>query len=453
MSTHSSTIFAQSSGKGKCAVAVYRVSGPDANAALRALTREPLPAPGVVCFRRLCDPGSEDPIDDALVMRFAAPASYTGEDTVELQTHGSPAVARRLLSALGSLVGLRVAEPGEFTHRAFRNGKLDLPQIEGLADLIEAETDSQRKLALRGMRGEVSSQIEGWRMRIVRCLAPVEALVDFPEDLAEDSPPGERGAARILQETLLRDLPAIRGEIEREIRGSGAAERLRSGIDVAVIGPPNVGKSLLVNALVGREVAISTPEPGTTRDILEAHLEIAGLPVTVLDTAGLRDAEGMVEALGVQRAEQRARLAELRVHVSAPDVPGPDATDHPLWRKGDIIVMNKSDLRQPDCRPHTLQVSARTGDGLGALVGEMAERLAWIEGIASPTASNERKARLLESCASELSSAENQAREFEAPELLAEHLRLAARELERFTGRLDVEEVLDLIFAQFCLGK
>ena len=452
MSTRDATIFALSSGSGKCGVAVFRISGPEAECALAALAGRPLPAAGTAALRRLRDPEGGEAIDDALVVRFAGPASYTGEDTVELQTHGSPAVARRLLAVLGGISGLRAAEPGEFTRRAFENGKLDLAQIEGLADLIEAETESQRRLALRSMRGEPSDQIAAWRSRIIRCLAPVEALVDFPEDIGEDAP-DEHGVAQSLQAELGRELPALQREIRRELRGNGAAERLRSGIDIAVIGPPNVGKSSLINALIGREIALSTPEPGTTRDVLEAHLDISGLPVTLLDTAGLREAEGMVEALGVERAEQRAQLAELRVHVSAPDVDEPPAGNRPLWRDGDIRIMNKSDLGWQEAATDAIRVSAITGDGLADLVDEIADRLSWIEGIASPTASNERKKRLLEACVSELGQAEAQLGSLLAPELLAEHLRLAVRELERFAGRLDVEEVLDLVFSQFCLGK
>ena len=452
MQSQSPTIFALSSGPGKCGVAVFRISGPDACAALRAVAGAPLPEPGSAAFRRLHDPASGEAIDDALVLRFAAPASFTGEDVAELQTHGSPAVLRRLQSVLGGIEGLRVADPGEFTLRAFRNGKLDLPRVEGLADLIDAETDSQRRLALRAMQGEVSERIASWRTRIVECLALAEALVDFPEDIGEDAPDGG-GVARSVQKEIGQALPAVRDEIGEALRGSGAAERLRSGIDIAVIGPPNVGKSRLVNALVGREIALSTPEPGTTRDVLEAHLEIAGLPVTVLDTAGLREAEGRVEALGVARAERRAELADLRVHVSSPDVPAPRASRNPLWREGDIEVLNKIDLGDPGTSPVGLRVSAATGEGLGDLVEAIAGRLAWIEGIASPTAANERKRRLLEACARELEDAEAQVAELEAPELLAEHLRLAARALERFAGRLDVEEVLDLVFSRFCLGK
>ena len=452
MATRSPTIFALSSGAGRCGVAVFRISGPHADDALLKLAGDPLPEPGAAALRRLLDPDDEGPIDDALILRFAAPASYTGENVVELQVHGSPAVAKRLLGALGRMPGLRAAEPGEFTRRAFENGKLDLAQIEGLADLIEAETESQRKLALRTICGEATAQIADWRKRIVHCLAPVEALVDFPEDLGDDAPEG-RGVANSLQKDLETRLPEIRREIAEELRGSGAAERLRSGIDIAVIGPPNVGKSRLVNSLVGREIAISTPEPGTTRDVLEAHLEIAGLPVTVLDTAGLREADGTVEAIGVERAEQRARLAEIRIHVSAPDVAGPPARDHPLWMEGDIELANKSDLDFPAVPDGAIRVSAKTGAGLPELVGEIAARLSWIEGVASPTASNERKRRLLEACGAELGNAENLLDRLDAPELLAEHLRLAVRELERFAGHLDAEEVLDLVFSRFCLGK
>ena len=449
MSTRSRTIFARSSGAGRCGVAVYRLSGPESGAALRALTGRPPPAPGRAVFRRLLDPADGAPIDDALVLRFPAPASYTGEDVAELQVHGSLAVERRLLATLCRLPGLRPAEPGEFTRRALDHGKLDLARVEGLADLIEAETESQRRLALRSLRGEGSERIAGWRDRLLRCLAPVEALVDFPEDLGADAP----AADRIRPEQIWQpELAALQREIRRELAGSGSAERLRSGIDVAVIGPPNVGKSTLVNALVGREFALTTPEPGTTRDVLEARLDLAGLPVTLLDTAGLRPTADRVEALGVQRAEARARLAELRIHVSAPDVPTPASGPPPLWVAGDIRVRNKADLPAPG-DADGLRISARTGAGLPELVDRIAARLASLPETASPTAATARRRQRLESCLGEVARAEAALAEPDMPELLAEHLRLAIRELDRFTGRLDAEEVLDRVFADFCLGK
>lgn len=444
MHDSTATIFARASGKGRAGVAVFRISGAAAHATLARLVGGEPPPPRHAARHTLRDPATGEAVDDALVLYFRGPHSYTGEDVVELHVHGSPAVERRLLAVLAAQPELRVAEPGEFTRRAFENGRLDLAQAEGLADLINAETESQRRLAQRALSGAVTETSRTWRERILQCLARVEAAVDFPEELTESNS---------FTEFVVPELTAVAELIATELRGSGAAERLRTGLEVAIIGPPNVGKSQLVNCLAGRELAISTAEPGTTRDIIEAHLEIAGLPVTVLDTAGLRDVEGTIEAAGIERAARRAELADLRVHLAAPDVPGSAKPAAELWREGDILAANKSDLGDPQPITNAMPISALTGAGVPELVAEIGHRLGWIEGAASPAAAVARRRQALERCAAELHHALTTIRESGPPEIIAEHLRQALHEIERFAGRVDVEDVLDIVFAEFCLGK
>ena len=438
------TIFACASGEGKSGIAVYRISGPRALPSALVLLRTEYLPPRSAAHRMLTDPTSGEPIDEAVVLYFPKPGSFTGEDVVELQVHGSPAVDRCLHTVLADLPGMRLAEPGEFTRRAFENGRLDLAQVEGLADLIQAETDSQRRLALRTMSGNTSEVVYGWRDRILRCLALVEAAVDFPEE-------GEDTAG--YSKAIATELTEVANSIQREIAGSGAAERLRSGIEVAVIGPANTGKSMLINNIVGRELAISTPLPGTTRDIIEARLEIRGLCVTLLDTAGIRAATDIVEAAGIERTEIRARNAELRIHLSSPDVPGIPSRDRTLWIDGDIEVQNKCDL--PEFKPveDALSVSALTGEGLSALIEQIGDRLAWIENTASHVTAVLRRRKALEAAKAALDDSGRLIASDEPPEIVAERLRGSLLELERFAGSVSVDDVLDVIFAEFCLGK
>lgn len=441
MSESPKTIFARASGQGKSGVAVYRISGPDALKGLRRLTDKSEPPPRQLARRDLRDPVDDDLIDHALVACFPAPRSFTGEDVVELHVHGSLGVERRLTATLSGLPGFRLAEAGEFTRRAFEKGRLDLNQVEGLADLIDAETDAQRRLAMRSLSGEVADAAFAWREEIVSTLALVEAAVDFVDEGEETDDFGE-----IVRESLNK----VVAEINLEVAGSGAAERLRSGLEVAIVGPTNTGKSLLLNRLAGREMALSTPVPGTTRDVIEAHLEISGLPVTVLDTAGLRGTSDPVEGAGLERGRWRALHADLRVHVSAPDVENGDIMQ---WREGDIAVRNKSDIDGFLPKQGSISVSAKTGAGLDKLVAEIGERLAWIGETASPMVASERRRAKLHAVVEELVSALHHLGEDSTAEIVAEHLRRALRELERYAGRVDVEDVLDVVFARFCLGK
>ena len=445
MRATSATIFARASGEGKSGVAVFRISGPDAQAVVPVILGGSPLVPRRAARRTVFDPGSGTPIDDAIVLFFPAPGSFTGEDVIEIQVHGSRAVERSLLTVLAGMPGLRIAEPGEFARRAFENGRLDLAQVEGLADLIEAETEAQRRLALRTMRGEASETMLVWRDRLLRCLALVEAAVDFPE---EDDDTGGYG------NTVGREIVQLSEAIRGELAGGGAAEQLRNGIEVAVVGPPNVGKSLLVNRLAKRDISISTSVPGTTRDIIEARLDIGGLPVTVLDTAGLREPRDEVEEEGVRRATCRAGHADLRLHVTAPDVTAPSARFGPLWREDDIEVANKCDLgvEGPD-RGDISRVSAHTGEGISDLVERIGARFARVEAMASPAAAAARRRGVLEACVEELKRGSAGLDAAAPPEVIAEHLRCALRELGRFAGHVDVEDVLDIIFAEFCLGK
>ncbi len=437
------TIFALSSAPGRAGIAVVRVSGPGAGAAIEALTAGPLPAPRRAALRDIFPPATRGrKIDQGLVLWFPAPGSATGEDVAELHVHGGRAIVEAVLSALSSLPGLRPAERGEFTRRAVENGKLDLTQAEGLADLVEAETEAQRRQALAQYQGDFLRACEDWRARLIRLCAWAEADIDFAEDELDADL-----ASRLRAETaaLLAD---IRGRLADGRRG----EITREGFHLAVIGPPNAGKSSLVNALARRDIAIVSETPGTTRDVLEARLDIDGYMVTVADTAGLREAKDAIEAEGVRRALVRAEAADLVLLVldgSSVDplreLPRDVQTDRA------IIVWNKSDSPWPVARDG-LKISVRTGDGLEGLQSALSRRIRnALESDAreAPVITRLRHRRALEEAAEALSRALDQA----AAELAAEDLRLALRAIGRITGRVDIEALLDVIFRDFCIGK
>jgi tRNA modification GTPase len=433
----SDTIFAQATARGRSGVAVIRISGPRAPAVIDAFGAAPVPARRAA-LRMLHDPATGEAIDSALVLRFAAPASFTGEDVVELQLHGSLAVVRAVGDSLTRMPGLRPAEPGEFTRRALMNGRLDLAQVEGLGDLIEAETEAQRRAALRMMRGAVGRLACEWREGLVAALALVEASIDFgDEDIPED-----------LRPQVLPRIAAVRASMARELAGGAMAERLREGFEVALVGAPNAGKSTLLNALAGRDVAITSEVAGTTRDVIEVRMDLRGLPVTLLDTAGLRATGDAVERIGVERARDRAAAADLRV-VLAEDAGDVAALGLDLG-SDDIVVRAKADL-VPGAGG--LAVSGLTGVGIGELLDRIAGVLeARAAGAGSLSHARQREAiaravMALDAAAGFLGTEPPQ------PELAADSLQQALRALDFLMGRVDVEAVLDVIFASFCLGK
>jgi len=543
------TIFALSSGRGPAAIAVVRISGPAAGDALKALTAK-LPAPREAALARVRDPASKETVDQALILWFPAPHSETGEDVAELQLHGGRAVIAATLSALARLPGLRPAEAGEFTRRAFENGKLDLTAVEGLAELVAAETQGQRRQALRQLQGALGKRAETWRQRLIRALALVEARIDFSDEA--DVP-----------EDLLGPALAVAHELETEIAAAladgGRGERLREGLVVAIAGPPNAGKSTLLNRLARREAAIVSPYAGTTRDVIEVHLDLGGWPVTLLDTAGIRESDDPVEMEGVRRARERAQGADLVLWVvdaadegleaaaknapakgaakigrgaaAPPVIPGPAAGAEPETRGPGLrvrplaapgrppvpgsdsdfarrpqngqseplpapltwVIRNKIDQIRPEQKnEHGLQqsrrdegkfitnkplitianhpltykneleysknesvfdISALTGEGFDALLAQlMRQAEVFLSGSESALITRERHRRALEETLAALRRAQSPAVAAKE-DLLAEELRLAARALGRLTGRVDVEDILDVIFRDFCIGK
>jgi tRNA modification GTPase len=421
------TIFAVASGAGQAAIAVMRLSGPDCRAMLTALCGR-VPAPRRVSFRRLRDAEGAE-LDQGMVAWFPGPGSYTGEDGAELYLHGGRAVLLGIADALVAL-GARPAEPGEFTRRAFLNGRMDLTEAEAVHDLIAAETEAQRRQALRQLDGALGTLYHGWADRLQVLLAQQEALIDFPD---EGLPPE-------VEAQVLDELAALHGEMAAHLDDGRRGERLREGLVFAVTGRPNVGKSSLVNALAERDVAIVSAIPGTTRDALETRVVFGGVPVTLVDTAGLRDAVDEIEAEGVRRARAHAAAADLVISVS--EVGEPAAN-------GDLVVANKIDLGGvvPD---GTIGVSAVTGEGLETLRAQLtAAARSLTQSTGPPPLTQARHRAALQEAAARLVAA----RTADLPELRAEDLRLALRSLGRITGSVGVEDILDTLFARFCIGK
>jgi tRNA modification GTPase len=438
------TIYAPSTLIGKSGVTVVRISGPETRGALSALLGGlPLPPPRRASLRNLMSPDGAA-LDRGLVLWFPAPASFTGEDMAELHLHGGRAVAQAVLAALATLPGLRLAEPGAFARRAFDAGRLDLTEVEAIADLVAAETEAQRRQALRQMEGALGALVEGWRGHLIGVLAQLEAVLDFPE---EGLPPELE--ARIAAETT-----QLQAEIGRELDDNRRGERLRAGYSVAILGAPNVGKSSLLNWLARREAAIVATTAGTTRDVIEVDLDLGGYPVCVADTAGLRDSADPVESEGIRRARARAEAADLRLVLFDASA-APDAASLALLDDRSIAVANKSDLARsgPHAKlpAHALAVSVATGMGLDQLLALLEERVreSLDPSAGAPALTRARHRAALEEARAELTEA---ARQPEL-ELRAENLRLAARALGRVTGRIGVEEVLDRLFREFCIGK
>ena len=433
------TVFALSTAPGRAAIAVLRISGPEARVAIEKITARPLPPPLQAALRRLRGSDGEE-IDRGLLLYFEGPASYTGEDLVELHVHGGRAVLEKLSAALVEN-GLRPAEAGEFTRRAVANGKLDLTRAEAIADLIDAETEAQRRQAVDQYEGGLSRLCERWRSKLIRALALVEAAIDF---LDEELPGDILAQARAVTRELA-------GEIEAHLADGRRGEILREGVLLTVIGPPNAGKSSFINALARRDVAIVSPEPGTTRDIIEVRLDLKGYPVIVADTAGLREAEGTVESEGVRRALARAREGDLVLLLLDGTDPDDASRLDGVPRPPDLIVWNKSDLAWP--RPQTgLVLSLRTSAGLDGVIDAIADRARDL--LERPRAAHAVLTRSRHRLAlTDALAALRRAEIVPSTELFAEDLRLAARAVGRITGAVDIEEVLDSLFREFCIGK
>lgn len=437
------TIFALATPSGRAALAVIRLSGAGAGDALATLTKRPLPPPREARVRGLFCPETDRELDQALVIWMPGPHSFTGEDCVEIHAHGGIAVTDSILSALSHIPGLRPAEPGEFSRRAVLNARLDLTAAEAIADLIDAETSAQQQQALRQMRGALGALYNGWRDRIKTALAHLEADIEFAD---EDLPGG-------LGQTALAGLGGLADEIASHLADQ-RGERLRDGISVAIIGSPNAGKSSIINRLSNRDAAIVSPQAGTTRDIVEVSMVLAGVPVAIADTAGLRVTGDEIEMEGVQRAKRRAEDADIRLLVVAPDAPPEDAMD--LLVAGDFCIANKSDLGPTDLNlPEGVErvaLSALTGEGVDAFSESLTEVIRLRFGLAEQPALTRARHRVaLEDALNYLQRAEDA--RHHALELAAEDLRLASRALGRITGQVDIEALLDIVFADFCIGK
>ncbi|HEY8592289.1 MAG TPA: tRNA uridine-5-carboxymethylaminomethyl(34) synthesis GTPase MnmE [Sphingomicrobium sp.] len=423
-----STIFALSSGRPPAAVAIIRVSGPGAHDAGRALAGT-LPEPRTAAVRELRHPGNGELLDEALVLRFDAPASATGEDVVELQCHGGRAVVDAVLDALASLPGLRAAQPGEFTRRAFASGRIDLTEAEGLADLLEAETETQRKAALALAEGGLRKQVAEWQERLLGLSAAAERAIDYDDEDEAPDPALARGCGALAQ------------ELEAWL-AKPPAERLKDGIRVVVAGPPNAGKSSLLNAIAGEERAIVTPIAGTTRDHIEVPLSLAGVPLILTDTAGLREADDQVEAIGVARAEALIDAADILLWLGAPE----DAPAHPRC----LLVHSKADLpERADAPTGSFQLSSMTGSGIDRLLEQVVHLARSLLPTEGAVALNRRQSEQLRIAAVSLASAASAAEAI----IIAEELRSARAAFDRVTGRAGVEDVLDALFSRFCLGK
>lgn len=423
------TIFALASAQGRSGVAVVRISGPDAHEMCMTLCGRIPETKGMMLS--VVKDASGAALDQALVLRFDGPASFTGEDIIELHLHGSIAVVQAVLKALGDDPRMRLADPGEFTRRALENGKMDLAQVEGLADLIESETEAQRAQALRVVSGELGTLVENWRAHLIRAAALIEATIDFAdEDVPVDVSP-----------EVMELLGMVSSDLGRQISGSKMAERIRSGFEVAIVGAPNAGKSTLLNALAGRDVAITSEHAGTTRDVIEVRMDLDGLAVTVLDTAGLRVGQDEVESMGIERALSRANTADLRVFLTD----DPESFDLEV-RDGDIVVSPKADITGKG-------VSGLTGQGVPDLLNSITQTLIKRSSSAG-LATHERHRvamiatlEVLDRVVPLVSSGP------EHYDICAEELRSAIRLIEALVGRIDVENLLDEIFSSFCLGK
>ncbi|MDH5411199.1 MAG: tRNA uridine-5-carboxymethylaminomethyl(34) synthesis GTPase MnmE [Alphaproteobacteria bacterium] len=440
------TIYALSSGPGPAGISVFRVSGTESGAVLRALTGgRDMPPARKAMRAALMDPEEGGPLDDAIAIWFPGPNSYSGEDMVELHVHGGPAVIAATLRVLAARPGLRLAEPGEFTRRAFMAGKMDLTEAEGIADLIAAETEAQRRQAIRQAEGALGRLYEGWRKVLVGATAHSEAYIDFPDEELPDE----------ISRRINHEISGLVEAIFQHLDDSQRGERLRQGLDIAIVGPPNAGKSSLLNRLARRDAAIVSERAGTTRDVIDVAMDLGGYPVMLADTAGLREAADSVEEEGVRRARQRAEAADLRILV----VDGRDEAGFGdvagLVGESTILVLNKADLGVSRIEPPApnlgvYAISVETGAGIGVFLDGLEQVVRDRIGLAGqPALTRARHRQALEECLDAL----RRSLEAPLPELAAEDLRLAVRALGRITGRVDVEDLLDVIFRDFCIGK
>ena len=428
-------IFALASAKGRAGVSVIRVSGRNSIYSIEKLLKNTLPVDNK-CLRKIYD-ADDNIIDEVLILTFKEKASFTGDETVEIHCHGSTAVVTYILQTLSNIKNFRIADPGEFTRRALENGNLDLTQVEGLADLIESETEAQRRLAIRSMDGALSSKVQEWRKDLIRAVSLIEATIDFAdEDIPTDVTPEVLGLINKTQ-----------SDIKSEIKGSFAAERIREGFEIAIVGPPNIGKSTLLNALAGRDAAITSDMAGTTRDVIEVKMDISGFAVTLLDTAGIRETTDKIEQIGVDRAKLRAKNADLRLFITHSGEPN-DLKLNP--EENDIVVIGKSDLLN---KSDILAISGKSGEGLDSLLKEISDKLSRLS-IGAQTATRERhrismiKAqRFLD--AGKLLIEDN----LELSELASSELHQGIQTLSSLIGSVGVEDLLDEIFSSFCLGK
>jgi tRNA modification GTPase len=428
-------IFALASAKGRAGVSVIRVSGKNSIFSIEKLLKNTLPVDNK-CLRKIYD-ADDNIIDEVLILTFKEKASFTGDETVEIHCHGSTAVVTYILQTLSNIKNFRIADPGEFTRRALENGNLDLTQVEGLADLIESETEAQRRLAIRSMDGALSSKVQEWRKDLIRAVSLIEATIDFAdEDIPTDVTPEVLGLINKTQT-----------DIKSEIKGSFAAERIREGFEIAIVGPPNIGKSTLLNALAGRDAAITSDMAGTTRDVIEVKMDISGFAVTLLDTAGIRETTDKIEQIGVDRAKLRAKNADLRLFITHSGEPN-DLKLNP--EENDIVVIGKSDLLN---KSDILAISGKSGEGLDSLLKEISDKLSRLS-IGAQTATRERhrismiKAqRFLD--AGKLLIEDN----LELSELASSELHQGIQTLSSLIGSVGVEDLLDEIFSSFCLGK
>ena len=439
----SGTIFALASGVGRAAIAVIRISGPLAEQALARLTNGRPPPARRASVRALYDPTSHERIESALVVLFPGPHSFTGETIVEFHVTGGRAVVGAVTTALAALPGLRPAEAGEFAWRAFLNGKLDLSSVEGLADLVDAETAAQRRQALRLAGGELRALADDIRFDLIEASATVEGLIDF-SDVDDAEALSLVGARGVIERAATK--------VRRALAGSEAARRLREGFVVVIAGPPNAGKSTLINAMTKRDVAIVSPVAGTTRDAIEAFVEVDGVPVTFVDTAGLRETDDLIEKEGVRRTERHLREADMTLWLQSADglisteMAAPYASGSRI-----VLVQTKADLGIAQFHPGSIVVSAKTGAGLGALRKMIADEARSGQPPEGSLIAHERHRAAFLDCLKALERAMD-SRQSEA-ELIAEDLRLAGRALQRIAGRVDVDDVLDSIFARLCVGK